>query len=195
MPQTQPTEILIIDPIPTREVKPEQSWFSPSLSDVLVACSLVIAVITYWLTNRANRQQRNSELKWKQVAFLCDQYKHFDSDDDISDAAKTLAGNNPGISTDDFLQDEYGQFSDKLTAEQRGEHRHKLDKLLNLLERVAYSVDQNTIKLDEASLFGWYFEKVSEEGRLGNYVEEHYSTVYDMGQRLVVEEALEADPI
>ena len=156
--------------------QPANPWYVPqghiSHGDLLVAASIVIGAITWVLSNYKDRKQQKKELRWRQLELLYRQAELFDTDPDISAATKILTGNNVDVSIDDLFN-----LESETDGSEQGESRHKMDKLLNLLERVAYANQQGHIDCNDITVFGWYFKKIKENSELNAYCGKYYPEI------------------
>ena len=59
----------------------------------------------------------------------------------------------------------------------RGTQRHRMDKLLNLLDRIAYAWHHGLLTIEELSNFGWYLIKIREDDDLKPYCEKYFPDV------------------
>lgn len=180
-----------VDPIPVivqmKSVDVPWYWLgSPSWGDLLVSISLLAGLAT-WIVNsyKARKQkdeeitQKAEELRWKRAEFILNQGKIFDTEPDISEAIKIIAGNNPGITIRGLYDD--GSTLDPVV---RGNARHQMDKLLNLMERLAYTYKNKVISREELWGFDWYFDKVASDEDLKEYCEEFYPDIIKMSAEM-----------
>lgn len=111
---------------------------------------------------------RKHELAWKRTEFLFEQARLLETDNDLSDAIKILEGRHPEITVDTL----YGSKAD-LSASKTKEHRHKLDKLLNHFDRIAYAtLQRKTLSIEEAANFGWYVGLICSDDNLRDYCQQ-----------------------
>ena len=144
----------------------------PDWGDILVAISLIGAAVA-WLAERAkNRKLRHEELQWKRTEFIFETASLFDGDNQISEAVKIITANNVKISVEDLLNP-----SIEMEPHERGDGKHKLDKLLNLMERIAYAFKKGVLTKDELSHFEWYFLRVKRLDALKSYCSDYYPDI------------------
>ncbi len=149
--------------------------------------SLIAAAIT-WAVNRTKdrreaekaRALRDEELKWRRTQFIFEQAKLFDTHPDISDAARLIADKIPNVSTRDVLDDK-----SHIDPEVRGRYRHNLDKLFNLLERLAFAVERRVLTVDELKSLEWYYDAVREKECLSDYCQTYFPAILRMADVLV----------
>jgi hypothetical protein len=167
----------------------EKPWYLPSpptVGDYLVALSLIIGALTWAYNQYKNRKQRESqleqakeELKWKRAQFLFEYGTMFDTNADISEATKIITGHATAISISNIFNDD-----ESIDPTQRGLARHRIDKLLNLLERLSYAYKKDILTLDELRNFEWYYTKVSKEQHLRRYCDTYYPDVVNVAKKL-----------
>lgn len=144
----------------------------PGWGDVLVAVSLLCAACAWLYDRYKERMLREEELKWKRTEFIFDQAGLFDGENEISEAVKIITDNNASVSVEKLLD-----LKSDMNPFHRGDGRHKLDKLLNLMERIAYAFSRGILTIDELSHFEWYFIRVTEIEVLNDYCAECYPTI------------------
>jgi hypothetical protein len=125
--------------------------------------------------------RRRRELAWKRTEFLFKQARLLDSDQDMSDAVQILEGRHPAIKLEDIFGSEENR-----TRREQSEYLHKFDKLLNLLDRVAYAVLQRgTLSVKEAANFGWYLERIAKQSALVEYCKrEGFRDILELGREI-----------
>jgi hypothetical protein len=129
---------------------------------ILAYLTAVAGLIGYFVARRTERA-------WKRTEFLFAQGQHLDTDPALDEVVAVLDGRHASL-TVDLVYDEESQ----LEPRTRSEAKHKFDKLLNLLQRLAYSArTARTLSQKEISLFGWYVLKVMSHERLVKYCNEN----------------------
>lgn len=133
----------------------------------------LIAVFGVWKYFDA----RKNELVWKRTEFLFEQARLLDSDPDISEAIKILEDRHNSISLEDVF-------------EGNKDYLHKFDKLLNLLDRIAYAtVYQKTLSIDEVVNFGWYLKKIKNKPLLVDYCNNNgFSDIIKLAEKIISKE-------
>lgn len=151
----------------------------PDWGDILVVIGLGGAAITWLVERSKERKLRNEELKWRRTEFIFDQARLFDGDNQISEAVKIITANNVSISVENLLD-----LKSDMDQSERGDGRHKLDKLLNLMERLASAYKKGILTIDELSHFEWYFLRVKDIEALNIYCSEYYPEILEAGASL-----------
>lgn len=117
---------------------------------------------------------RRTELAWRRTEFIFDQARRLEDDQDLSETIAILEGR---------CQD---NSIEKIIGESQNEYLQKLDKLLNLFDRLAYAtLHQKTIDKKEVANFGWYLQKICENDKLVQYCENHgFRDIIKLGKEL-----------
>ncbi len=153
-------------------------WFGlgvPTWGDILVGLSLVGGAISYFVTQSLNRDQQEQEQGWKRVVFIFDQFSHFDSDADISEAVKILSNRDGSVTIEAvFTKD----------SDEWNEHIAKFDKMFGFLEQIAYAVKNTTLTEEDAYLFEWHFHKAVEDSAVEEYVSRFYPQAAKIGKKV-----------
>lgn len=152
---------------------------SAGWGDVLLAVSLIFAAISWFVDKYKDRALRSEELRWKRTEFIFDQASLFDGDNEISEAVKIITGNDVVVSVEDLLN-----LNSAMLPVDRGNCRHKLDKLLNLMERIAFAYKNNILTIEDISHFEWYFLRVMEISDLNKYCSNYYPSILDAAKNL-----------
>ena len=123
---------------------------------------------------------RWAELRWQRTEFLFEQARYLDLDVQMNYAVAMLDGSYR-ISLNEVF-DENGRF----LSEVDGKYKHGLDKLFNLLDRLAWAYfENNVISKSELVNFGWYYHKILKHNRVVKYCEKHgYKDVIKLAQKL-----------
>ena len=124
---------------------------------------------------------RRRELAWKRTEFLFHQAALLDADKDMTEAIQIIEGRHPRITLDALFKPD----GEPDTTSQ-GETWHKLDKLLNLLDRIAYAVlELKTLDIDEARNFGWYLREIAAHALMKTYCETNgYADVIRLSEKI-----------
>ena len=154
-------------------------WFGlgvPTWGDVLVVVSLIGGAISYFVAQMLNRRQQQQEQRWRRVEFIFEQFSHFDSDEDISEAVKILSGRDNSVT----IKAAFTENSDAWNK-----HISKFDKMFGFLEQVAYAVENTTLTEQDANLFEWHFHKGVENPAANAYVSRYYPLAAKLGHKIV----------
>ena len=151
----------------------------PDWGDILVALGLGWAAFSWWVQRERDRKQREEELQWRRTELLFSQASLFDGDNEVSEAVKLLTANNTELSVDALLNSQ----SD-VPAKVRGEGRHRLDKLLNFMDRIAYAGKKRVLTMEEVAYFEWYFLQIKAIDSLNTYCENHYPDILEIAAAL-----------
>jgi hypothetical protein len=137
---------------------------SLTTSDWTRIFAATVALITFIWSVASYLAARKRELKWKRAEFLFEQAKYLDTDKEINYAVAILDG----------------------TYDTLSEYRMGFDKLLNLLDRLAWaSLKDHVISEEELSNFGWYYSAVIKQSRVVKYCENNgYDDVIKIAQEL-----------
>lgn len=136
-------------------------FFALTLKDI---GALIVASFALW----RYRDTRSRELKWKRTEFLFSQAHYLDNDPQIQRAVRVLSGLDTATSIDAL----FGPYAE--IADREAEYRACFDKLLNLLDRLAYAVcNVKSLTMDEVANFGWYYRAVASHLALKGYCERH----------------------
>ncbi len=109
---------------------------------------------------------RRQELAWKRTEFIFDQARYLDCDPDISAVVAVLSGIDCSVSVKDLIDRSPGQ------KPIDGKYDRGLDKLLNLLDRLAYArFTTASLSHEEVANFGWYLRVVKDQPDLAKYAE------------------------
>lgn len=108
---------------------------------------------------------RRRELAWRKTEFLFEQARYLDTDSDIARAIRVLTEREPNLTVASIYS-----ASSSLDDNTKYEYQDSFDKLLNLLDLIAYSTLRlNTLTELEADNFGWYLTQIAEEPALVSY--------------------------
>ena len=111
---------------------------------------------------------RKRELSWRKTEFLFKQARFLDTDLNIAKAVRVLTGREPDVTVASI----YG--GSGLSEAAQHEYQDCFDKLLNLLDRIAYStLHVKTLTEVEAANFGWYLARIAQEPMLVSYCKEN----------------------
>ncbi len=112
---------------------------------------------------------RRRELAWKRTEFLFGQAALLDTDKDMGEAIQIIEGRHASITIDSLFKSNGDPDTDS-----QGDAWQNIDRLLNLLDRIAYSVlELKTLDIDEARNFGWYLEKIENNALMKKYCEKN----------------------
>lgn len=145
---------------------------NPDWGDILIAVSLAGAAIAWLFERKMERKLRREELQWRRTSFMFEQARLFDGDPDISGAVKVLTGNDVEVTVTDLLNPD-----SSMEPQKRGHWQHNLDKLLNLMERIASAHNQKLLTDIELAHFEWYFLRVKELTDLNEYCQDFYPNI------------------
>lgn len=150
---------------------------------VIPVASVVAALWRYVSMRNRELAWRKEELAWRRVVFLFEQARFLDTDPEITAVVNLLAGPDASrriavvLKTDKAIDD----------AEHR-KLRHGLDKLLNLLDRIAYAEQENVLSLKDCTNFGWYLRIVGQIPALRSHSEQNgFHDVVALACRVVAE--------
>ena len=137
----------------------------------------LIATIGIW----RYLDSRSRELKWKRTELLFSQAAFLDTNPDICNVVKIIEGRNKDIGIDDLFDD-----SGRPDNAQYGEVWQQIDKLLNLLDRIAYAVIHlKTLTRDEAMNFSWYLRLLEKNKNMAKYCEEQgFGDILELAKRI-----------
>ena len=108
---------------------------------------------------------RRRELAWRKTEFLFEQARYLDTDTDIAKAVRVLTAREQDVTVAAI-------YSDSSSLEDNAKHQYQdsFDKLLNLLDLIAYSTLRlKTLSELEADNFGWYLARIADEPALVAY--------------------------
>ena len=112
---------------------------------------------------------RRAELAWKKTEFIFRQGYYLDTDKELTEIVQILEGRHPRIQLDSLFE-ENGQ----LGVEQQMEYLHKLDKFLNLFDRLHMAVfNTKTLSKSEIEPVSWYLSFIDENRSLKKYCKGH----------------------
>jgi hypothetical protein len=130
------------------------------LSGAAGIMGVVVAAFGLWKYLDARRR----DFKWRRTEFLFEQMKYLDTDEEMQEVLRRLSGwDTAGI---ELMFDSRSRLSVDVSPESaRG-----LQKMLNLLDRIAYAtLDAKTLTMGEVSYFGWNFSMVHRNKPLRAY--------------------------
>ena len=124
---------------------------------------------------------RRRELAWKRTEFLFSQAKLLDTDQDMTEAIQIIEGRHSSVTIASLFNPDGVPNTDS-----QGDTWHKIDKLLNLLDRIAYSVlELKTLDINEAKNFGWYLRKIEKNTQMKEYCENYgYADVIKLSKKI-----------
>lgn len=139
---------------------------------------------------------RRAELAWKRTEFLFSQAEKLDADPEMRRAIRILAGADRTT-----IADLFGPSSQTTPA---AFSRESIDKLLNLLDRIAYAtLHAKSLSMQEVANFGWYYKQVQchpclmaycesqgypDVARLASKIQKHMSDNYESYELSKVQE-------
>jgi hypothetical protein len=137
---------------------------------------VLVAVWTVW----SYLMNRRDEAAWRRTEFMVEQLRVLDTDGAATEALAILEGWRPDLSVEQIFAD-----PPQMTADIRGVHVARFDRLLNLLWCVAYAhLELKTITWKELAGFGWYIWRVASDPAMAKYCESHYPEVLDAAKVL-----------
>jgi hypothetical protein len=124
---------------------------------------------------------RRRELAWKRTEFLFGQAALLDTDRDMGEAIQIIEGRHASITIGSLFKPNGDPDTDS-----QGDTWQNIDKLLNLLDRIAYSVlELKTLDIDEAKNFGWYLEKIENNAPMKKYCEKYgYPDIVKLSKKI-----------
>lgn len=141
-------------------------------------------LVAYFLTRR-------SAQAWNRTQFLFQQAQYLDNDPELAEVIDILEGRHSAL-TVDLVFDQ----KPALDGQLRASTLRKFDKLLNFIERLAYSVtDAKTLSKKEITSFGWYIDKAIQHPLVVAYCEDNgYHDVLSFAKMLGLRAAARPDP-
>ncbi len=124
---------------------------------------------------------RRRELAWKRTEFLFAQAAFLDTDKDMGEVVQIIEGRHARIAIESLFKPNGDADTDS-----QGDTWQNIDKLLNLLDRIAYSVLKlKTLDIDEARNFGWYLEKIGNNALMRGYCEKNgYPDIVKLAEKI-----------
>ena len=132
---------------------------------VTTGLTLLIATVAGVWTASSFLATRRAELAWKRTESLFQQAQYLETDRDLDEVLAIIEERKGNITVADILSE-----SSALGAPSQAHYQHGLDKLLNLFDRMAYSVfDAHTLSAREVHIFSWYLDAIAEDSSLQRY--------------------------
>lgn len=105
---------------------------------------------------------RARELAWRRTEFIFKQAERLENDSDVFEIVTILENRSQGKTIEQIIN------------ESQSDCLQKLDKLLNLLDRLAYAtLHRKTIAKEEIANFGWYLDRICQNETLVQYCNTH----------------------